>query len=139
MKYVSREGSLGATVDTWVALTTLGSETAPGPLFVPADAHAIKQVLVGVGDSVPTAAAVSTNIVVKLVSNFPDKAGEQIFVVDGYNNLWATAGANGSPGHMQRLDKDIAVKPNEILTVWGLATGGVCAGEPHLCVTLGFA
>ena len=137
MKYESREGSLGATVDTWVQLATLYEETAPGPLFVPSNKTKIKQILVSVGDETPTAAAIGTNIIVKLTGGVA--TGEQTFAVDGYNDIWATAGANGMPGVLVRLDVDIDCKPNEIISIFGLATGGVCAGSPEVGVTLGFA
>ena len=42
--YRSREGTISA-VDTKTQLTTLGSESAPGPLLVPANAKSIKALI----------------------------------------------------------------------------------------------
>ncbi len=47
-QYRTREGSVTA-VDTKTQLTTVGSETAPGPLLVPANAKALKAVIFAFG------------------------------------------------------------------------------------------
>lgn len=54
-QYRTREGSVTA-VDTKTQLTTLGSETAPGPLLVPASAGKIMAIIVAFGCDLSVAA-----------------------------------------------------------------------------------
>ena len=137
MRYTTREGSLGATVDTWVNLATVGSETAPSAVEVPPGVSRIRQLLFSVGDEAVTAAQIGTNIILKLSGGLIG-VPEQEFVVDGYSVIWLTAGAGGAPGRMYKREVDLPVKPGEKMLIDGCACGGVCAGSPSLGITIGW-
>ncbi|MHA4791071.1 hypothetical protein, partial [Klebsiella pneumoniae] len=59
--YRSREGEATA-VDTKTQLTTLGSETAPGPLLVPSSAKRIISIIVAASENMAAATSFSAFI-----------------------------------------------------------------------------
>ncbi len=136
-EFLTREGSLGATVDTWVNLSTLGSESAPPSLKMPPGRNKIDFLLFSIGDNTPTGAAIGTNIVVRIRGGLRD-TDQQEFAVDGYNAIWATAGATGAASHMYKKVVDLDVIAGKDFFIDACATGGVCAGSPEVGVSVHF-
>lgn len=116
--YRSREGAL-TTEDAKTQLTTLGSQTAPGPLLVPGDAKFLRAVFVSGLNS--GAAAVSYAMFGRLEGPgiargsfvFPIMAGGAA-VATGANQLMAS----------KRIPVNIAVIPGQEILVFAEAVGG---------------
>ena len=139
MRYEFREGPLNSTGDIEAALTTQGSNTAPGPITVPAGASKIKQLIAAIGDNTPTGADKNAAIVVRL-SGSGLKDGEQSFVVGGYFCVFTTAGDNGFGALPAKVfNVDIDVVPGGTISIFGQQVLGVDLGVPELGVALGFA
>jgi len=139
MKYVTREGSLSATVDVETALTTLYDDTAPGPLVVPSGVSKIKQMIVGIGDGAPATADANTNYLLRMTGDgLAD--GEQTFTIANSYAILATAGET-APGNIpaMRFDVDIDVVSGGRIALFGTQAGGVTVGTPEMVVCLGFA
>lgn len=131
-QYRTREGEATA-VDTKSQLSTVGSETAPGPLLVPASATKLTQIIVAACENM--AAATSFSAFVRLEgSGLP--GGPETFAVLAGGCAVATGGnASVSP---TILDVDVPVTPaNEILLFGEMA--GTDVGQVSFGVTLVFA
>ena len=114
----SREGALTA-VDTKTQLTTLGSQTAPGPLLVPGEAKFLKAALIS-----------------GVCSNEAADKGTFLFRLEGpgiergvFNiagGAFGTAVATGSASRVasKRIPINIAVRPGQEILVFAEATGG---------------
>jgi hypothetical protein len=108
--YRSREGDTGA-VDSKTQLATLGSETAPGPLLVPAGARKIAAIIATCMSDFGIAA--DGNVFIRLEGpGLPE--GPESLVIGGFGVQVAT-GAQGNKNAV-RIPLDIPVTPsNEIL------------------------
>ena len=129
--YRSREGEATA-VDTKTQLITLGSETAPGPLLVPAGAKTLKAMIVAVCQSF--AAATSFSAFVRLEGPGLPGGPESIAVAAGGA---ATATGGNAAVKANEIPLDIPVTPgNEILIFAEMA--GTDVGQVSFGVTLVF-
>jgi len=129
--YRSREGEATA-VDTKTQLTTLGSETAPGPLLVPASAKRIVGVIVAAMENM--AAATGFSAFVRLEGPGLPEGPETLAVMAG-----GAAVATGGNATMESrfLPVDITVTPgNEILLFGEMA--GTDVGQVSFGITLVF-
>ena len=127
----SREGPITA-VDTKSQLTTLGSETAPGPLLVPAGAKLLKAIIAAASSDMATAA--DGTFFIRLEGpGLPE--GPETLVVGASGVQVATGGSYSSVA--QRYELDIPVVPaNEILIF--AENAGEDAGSCNVGVTLEF-
>lgn len=130
-QYRSREGTVTA-VDTKTALTTLGSETAPGPLMVPSGAKMIKAVI-AVAQADFAVAADGAYIVRLEGSGLPE--GPEVFAVGASGVAVATGGQNNRPA--KRFEVDIPVTPSNEILIFAENTGED-AGSIAVGVTLEF-
>lgn len=131
-QYRSREGTVTA-VSTKTQLTTLGSETAPGPMLVPAGAQSIQAVIAAFGCDLSVAA--DGAYMIRLEGpGLPE--GPETLVIGATGVPVATGGVYAM--RAQRIELDIPVTPaNEILVFaenLGEDTGSTAVG-----VTLEFA
>ena len=129
--YRSREGDVTA-VDTKTQLTTLGSETAPGPLLVPSHARQISKIIVtGISDM---AAAADAAHFIRL---------EGPGLTEGPETLAVSAdGAQATTGSCKFriadvIDLVIPVTPNQEILIFG-ETAGEDMGQTTLGATLAF-
>ena len=108
--YRSREGDTAA-VDTKTQLTTLGSESAPGPLLVPAGAKLLKAIIAVAMSDLGIAA--DGNVFIRLEGpGLPE--GPETIAIAGFGVAVATGGQGQSLA--ERFELDIPVVPaNEIL------------------------
>lgn len=108
--YRSREGGI-TTVDSKSQLTTLGSETAPGPLLVPANAKMLKAVIAVVATD--CAVAADGAFIVRLEGPGLPEGPESLAV--GSSGVAVATGGHGSRT-AKRIELDIPVVPaNELL------------------------
>ena len=117
--YRSREGTI-ASVDTKTQLTTLGSETAPGPLMVPAGAKSLKSVIVA--------------MVIRLEGPGLPEGPETLAV--GSQGVAVATGGHGSRTAIE-VDLDIPVVPANEILVFG-ENAGEDVGDVTIGVTLVF-
>jgi len=130
--YRSREGDITAA-DTKTQLTTLGSETAPGPLLVPASAKMIAAVIVAFGPDY--AAANDAAILLRLEGpGLPE--GPEVLAVGAAGNSVATGGNVNSRATEIPLEIPVTVG-NEILLFAEMA--GEDIGTVTVGATLVFA
>ena len=129
--YRSREGEATA-VDTKSQLTTLGSETAPGPLLVPAGATKLAGIIVAA--IMNMAAATSYSAFIRLEgAGLP--GGPEVIAVGAGGAAVATGGNAVSAA--KYIPLDIPVTPaNEILIFGEMA--GTDVGQVSFGVTLIF-
>lgn len=129
--YRSREGEATA-VDTKTQLTTLGSESAPGPLLVPAGAKKISRIIVASMESF--AAATSFSSFIRLEGpGLPQ--GPESYAISAGGAAVATGGNAAEKANI--IDVDIPVTPsNEILLFGEMA--GTDVGQVSFGVTLVF-
>lgn len=115
--YRSRENTITA-VDTKTQLSTLGSETAPGPLLVPAGSSKLSKVIVTV---IPdTSAAVDTSYFARLEGpGLPE--GPEVFAA-GASAAQVATGGSGSVDPFV-IDVDIPVTASNEIIVFGEACG----------------
>lgn len=130
--YRSREGDITA-VDTKTQLTTLGSQTAPGPLLVPAGATKLGAIIATFASDY--AAANDCAILIRLEGpGLPE--GPETITIGGTGGAVATGGA--STQKAVRTPMDIPVTPaNEILIFAEMV--GEDVGTVRAGVTLEFA
>lgn len=129
--YRSREGEVAA-VDTKTQLTTLGSETAPGPLVVPANAKRISAIIAAVACNLATAADGTWFVRVE-GPGLPE--GPESVAIGASGVQVATGGSYANPA--VRIPLDIPVTPtNEILLF--AENAGEDAGTSTVGVTLVF-
>lgn len=130
--YRSREGTIAA-VDTKTQLTTLGSETAPGPLLVPAGARGLKAVITVMATSQGVAADGSA--ILRLEGpGLPE--GPETLVVGSQGVAVATGGHGSRSAHRVELDIPV-VAANEVLCF--AENVGEDVGDVTVGVTLEFA
>lgn len=130
--YRSREGEVTA-VDTKTQLSTLGSESAPGPLLVPSGATKLVGVIVAAMENF--AAATSYSALVRLEGPGLPEGPESFAAAAGGVGV-ATGGNFVTPAQFVALD--IPVTPaNEILIFAEMA--GTDVGQVSVGVTLVFA
>jgi len=124
--YRSREGTVTA-VDTKTQLTTVGSETAPGPLLVPAGAKSLSAVLAAFGAD--CAVAADGAYLIRLEGpGLPE--GPETIAIGASGSGVATGGCMNVPS--ERFPLDIPVTPaNEILVF------AECVGEDTGSITIG--
>ena len=128
----SREGAITA-VDTKSQLATLGSETAPGPLLVPAGAKILKAIIAVVSSDLATAA--DGTFFIRLEGpGLPE--GPESLVVGATGVQVATGGSYIVPAQRYELDIPVTVS-NEILIF--AENAGEDAGSCNVGVTLEFA
>ena len=129
--YRSREGDVTA-VDTKTQLTTLGSETAPGPLLVPNAAKKIVQIIVaGISD---LAAAADAAHFIRLEGPGLTQGPESFAV--GADGAQVATGAQAART-AEIIDVDIPVTPNQEIIIFG-ETAGEDMGQTTIGVTLVF-
>jgi len=108
--YRSREGQITA-VNTKSQLATLGSETAPGPLLVPAGAKLLKAIITAFATDASVAA--DGSFLVRLEGPGLPEGPEAIVI--GSQGVAIATGGHGSRT-ANRMELDIPVTPsNEIL------------------------
>ena len=129
--YRSREGTITA-VDTKTQLSTLGSESAPGPLLVPSQAKSLKAIIFCCATTMAVAA--DGSMLVRLEGpGLPE--GPEVVAV-GSAGVAVATGGHGSNG-AYRLELDIpVVASNEILVF--AENVGEDLGEVTVGVTLEF-
>jgi hypothetical protein len=129
--YRSREGEATA-VDTKSQLTTLGSETAPGPLLVPTGVTKLTGIIIAACENM--AAATGFSAFVRLEgAGLP--GGPEVFAAGAGGCAVATGGNGTSTAYF--IDVDIDVTPaNEILIFAEMA--GTDVGQVSVGVTLVF-
>ena len=126
-----REGEATA-VDTKTQLTTLGSETAPGPLLVPAGAKKISRIIIGAHSNF--AAATSNSAFIRLEGpGLPD--GPETFAAQAGGSAVATGGNDAKPAEI--IDCDIDVTPSNEILIFG-EMAGTDVGQVSFGVTLVF-
>ena len=129
--YRSREGSITA-VDTKTQLTTLGSETAPGPLLVPAAAKMLKAVIMAIAPDLATAA--DGTFLVRLEGPGLPEGPETIAA--GASGVQVATGGSYVEG-AKRVELNVPVVPsNEILLF--AENAGEDSGTSTVGVTLEF-
>ncbi len=129
--YRSREGQITA-VDTKSQLSTLGSETAPGPLLVPAGAKSLKAVIAVFATD--CAVAADGAIIVRLEGPGLPEGPETLTI--GAHGVAVATGGHGSRT-AKRIELDIPVTPtNEILIF--AENAGEDVGTETVGVTLEF-
>lgn len=130
--YRSREGEATA-VDTKSQLSTLGSESAPGPLLVPAGVTTLKSIIVTTSQNFTAATSFSAFIRLE-GAGLP--GGPETFAVGAGGAAVATGGNNSNAAVV--FDIDVPVTPaNEILIFGEMA--GTDVGQVSFGVTLVFA
>lgn len=118
-QYRSVEGELSATVNTPVALTTFGADTAVGPIKVPDNASRIVAFRVAIGATVDTAADSAVYTLRLAGKGLAD--GDQDFIVGAVGGGVTNTGTVFNPAH--EYPADIAVKKNETIAVSMQYTG----------------
>ncbi len=129
--YRSREG-VATAVDTKTQLTTLGSQTAPGPLLVPSQAKKLLGILaVAVGN---VSAAEDANFFIRLEG--PGLVeGPEVIAVGAEGIQIATGAAAGKKSNMIPLN--IPVVPSQEILIFG-EMGGEDIGAVQFGITLIF-
>ncbi len=129
--YRSREGEATA-VDTKSQLTTLGSETAPGPLLVPAGASKLVGIIIAAIQNM--AAATGFSAFIRLEGAGLPGGPEVVAAVAGGN---AVATGGNAAVAAKIIELDVPVTPaNEILIFGEMA--GTDVGQVNFGVTLIF-
>lgn len=129
--YRSREGDVTAN-DTKTQLTTLGSETAPGPLLVPSGAKKLTQIIVtGISD---LAAAEDAAHFIRLEGPGLQDGPETMVV--GAEGAQVATGAQAAR-LAEVIDIGADVVPNQEILIFG-ETAGEDMGQATLGVTLVF-
>lgn len=130
--YRSREGDVTA-IDTKTQLTTLGSQTAPGPMLVPAGAENLSALIVAIA---PDYAAANDGVLFIRLEGPALPEGPETFVIGGAGSAVATGGA--STQKAERIPVNIKVTAaNEILIFAELA--GEDIGTVRVGVTCEFS
>lgn len=115
--YRSREGDVTAA-DTKTQLTTLGSQTAPGPLLVPSGAKSLSGIVTAFMSNF--AAANDCSVIVRLEGpGLPE--GPETFVIGAAGGAVATGGAQTA--RAERFALDVPVTPANEILVFAEMTG----------------
>ena len=117
-EYRTVEGELGA-VNVLTNLTTFASEAGAGPVKVPSNAKGLKQIWCAVGPHVDTAG--DNCAVVCRLSGKGMSSGQQDFALAGAGGGVTNTGT--ILDHSKEHDIDVAVTPNEDITVQCAAVG----------------
>ena len=133
MQYRSVEGELSGTVNTPVALTTFGAETAVGPIKVPANASKIVELWVAIGATVDTAADSAAYTL--RISGKGSKNGDQDFILGAVGGGVTNTGTVFSAAVKYAVDIDVIA--NETVSVNLQYTGSTIPANTA-GVTLGF-
>lgn len=129
--YRSREGSI-SSVDTKTQLSTLGSETAPGPLLVPAGAKVLTAIIIAFGADL--AVATEGGFLIRLEGpGLPE--GPETIVAGAAGVQVATGGSYIEPA--QRIELNIPVTPANEILIFAENTAND-SGSETLGVTLEF-
>lgn len=129
--YRSREGTITA-VDTKTQLSTLGSETAPGPLLVPSQAKVLKAIHFATASNMAVAA--DGSMLVRLEgSGLPE--GPEVVAVGSAGVAVATGGHGNNNAY--RLELDVPVSPSNEILIFA-ENVGEDLGEVSVGVTLEF-
>lgn len=130
--YRTREGTVSA-VDTRTQLSTLGSETAPGPLLVPSGASKLVGIIAA--QNFNMGAATGYAALVRLEGpGLPE--GPECVVIGAGGVPVATGGNGVNPAKFYPLDIPVTVA-NEILVFGEMV--GTDVGSSEFAVTLVFA
>lgn len=129
--YRSREGEATA-VDTKTQLTTLGSESAPGPLLVPAGAKKLIGVIVAAIGNM--AAATGYSAFIRLEGPGLIDGPETLAVMAGGQ---AVATGGNAAIQAQEIDLDLDVIPANEIQIFG-EMAGTDIGQTSFVVTLIF-
>ena len=129
--YRSREGTISA-VDTKTQLTTLGSESAPGPLLVPASAKMLKAVIMAFATS--QAVAADGSVLLRLEGPGLPEGPETIVV--GSQGVSVATGGHGSRTAI-RVELEIPVVPANEILLFG-ENVGEDVGDVTVGITLEF-
>lgn len=129
--YRSREGQITA-VDTKSQLSTLGSETAPGPLLVPANAKSLKAVIAVIATDASVAA--DGSYIIRLEGPGLPEGPETLAV--GSQGVAVATGGHGSRT-ARRIELDIPVVPSNEILIFAENTGED-TGTSTVGVTLEF-
>lgn len=130
--YRTREGTISA-VDTKTQLATLGSESAPGPLLVPAGAKNLTAIISVLATS--QAVAADGAFIVRLEGpGLPE--GPEVITV-GAQGVAVATGGHGSRSP-RRVELNIPVTPANEILVFG-ENVGEDIGDATIGVTLEFA
>jgi len=130
-QYRSREGTVTA-VATKTQLTTLGSETAPGPLLVPAGAKRLKAITAAFGCDL-TIAADGAYLVRLEGPGLPE--GPEVVAIGASGVGVATGGGYTAPA--VRVELNVPVTPSNEILVFAENTGED-TGSTAVGVTLEF-
>lgn len=115
--YRSREGAVTA-VNTKSQLSTLGSQSAPGPLLVPAGAKRLLAIHVGLACDLATAA--DGGHMIRLEGpGLPE--GPETMIIGSTGAQVATGGSYTLPA--KRTEIDVAVTPSNEILIFGENTG----------------
>jgi len=129
--YRSREGNVTG-VDTKTQLTTLASETAPGPLLVPAGTKKLLAVIaVAICDN---SVAADGGYLIRLEGPGLQEGPETLAI--GASGVAVATGGQGSV-KAQRYELDIPVVPSNEILIFGENTGED-TGTTNIGVTLEF-
>lgn len=129
--YRSREGTITG-VDTKTQLSTLGSETAPGPLLVPAGAKSLKAIISAIASNFAVAA--DGAIIIRLEGpGLPE--GPEVVTVGSAGVAVATGGHGYFPA--ERMELEIPVTPSNEILIFA-ENVGEDLGEVTVGVTLEF-
>jgi hypothetical protein len=129
--YRTREGE-ATGVDTKSQLTTLGSETAPGPLLVPSGAKSLLGLIIAACDNM--GAATSSSAFVRLEGpGLP--GGPEVMAAGAFGHAIITGGNAANVARFIPLN--IPVTPSNEILVFG-EMAGTDTGQVSFCVTLVF-
>jgi hypothetical protein len=129
--YRSREGGVTA-VNTKSQLSTLGSQSAPGPLLVPAGAKSLKAIIAAVACDLSTAA--DGGHLIRLEGpGLPE--GPETFVIGATGAQVATGGSYIQGA--RRFEVDVPVTPSNEILIFAENTGED-SGTTTVGVTLEF-
>lgn len=129
--YRSREGQVTA-VNTKSQLTTLGSQTAPGPLLVPAGAKTLKAIISSFACDLATAAD-GAHMIRLEGPGLPE--GPETFVIGASGAQVATGGSYAN--RAERFEVNVPVTPSNEILIFGENTGED-SGSTCIGVTLEF-
>ena len=130
--YRSREGQITA-VNTKSQLATLGSETAPGPLLVPAGAKLLKAIITAFATDASVAA--DGSFLVRLEGPGLPEGPEAIVI--GSQGVAIATGGHGSRT-ANRIELDIPVTPSNEILIFA-ENVGEDVGTATVGITLEFA
>lgn len=130
--YRTREGTV-TSVDTKTQLTTVGSETAPGPLLVPTGVRSLKAVIIAVACDLATAA--DGAYLIRLEGPGLPEGPEAIAA--GASGVQVVTGGSYT-NRAYRIELDVPVTPANEILVFAENTGED-SGSTTIGVTLEFA